>query len=111
MRISPERWAQGLILKLLEATHGQWIYQNNQIHDSVAGTQATLREEAIQREIEEQMERGFAELLEEDHWMIMVNLGDMETTLGEQEEYWLVAIKAALVAATLARHHNQTSQG
>jgi hypothetical protein len=23
--ISPERWAQGLILKLLEATHGQWI--------------------------------------------------------------------------------------
>jgi hypothetical protein len=48
-----ERWAQGLILKLLEATHGQWIYRNIQIHDMVAGTQATLRKESIQQEIKE----------------------------------------------------------
>jgi hypothetical protein len=41
--LSPKQWAQGLILKLLEATHGQWIYRSIQIHDSVAGTQATLR--------------------------------------------------------------------
>ncbi len=41
------------------------------------------------------MERGTTVLLEEDHWMIKVNLGDMETTLGEQEEYWLLAIRAA----------------
>jgi hypothetical protein len=104
-------WAQGLIQKLLEATHGQWIYRNIQIHDAVAGTQATLQKEAIQREIEEQMELGGAELLEEDHWMMEVNLGDMESTSGEQEGYWLLAIKAARVAAMLARHHNQTSQG
>ncbi len=65
--IYPEWWARGLILKLLEATHGQWIYQNIQIHDSVAGTQATLRKEAIQCEIEEQMEMGKEGLLEEDH--------------------------------------------
>jgi hypothetical protein len=32
-------------------------------------------------------------LLEEDHWMIEVNLGDMETTLRDQEEYWLVTIR------------------
>jgi hypothetical protein len=49
--LSPKRWAQGLILKLLEATHGQWIYRNIQIHDSVAGTQTTLWKEAIQQEI------------------------------------------------------------
>jgi hypothetical protein len=73
----------------------QWIYRNIQIHDTVAGTQATLRKESIQQEIEEQMEQGKAGLLEEDHWMIEVNLGDMETTSGEQEEYWLLAIKAA----------------
>jgi hypothetical protein len=45
--LSPKQWAQGLILKLLKATHGQWIYRNIQIHDSVAGMQATLRKEAI----------------------------------------------------------------
>ncbi len=51
-RMSLSRWAQGLILKLLETTHGRWIYRNIQIHDNVAGTQATLRKESIQREIE-----------------------------------------------------------
>jgi hypothetical protein len=82
----PKRWACGLIWKLLEVTHGQWIYQNIQIHDSVAGTQATLRKEAIQREIEEQMELGGAGLLEENHWMLEVNLGDLDITGKEQEE-------------------------
>ncbi len=51
--MNPDHWAQGLILKLLKATHGQWIYRNIQIHDAVTGTQVTLRKEAIQREIED----------------------------------------------------------
>ncbi len=56
-----------------------------------------------------QMELGTAGLLEEDHWMMEVNLGDMESTTGEQEEYWLVAIKAIREAATLTRQRaNQT---
>ncbi len=108
-RMNSTCWAQGLILKLLEATHGQWIYRNIQIHDAVPGTQATLQKEAIQREIKEQMELGEAGLLEEDHWMMEVNLGDMEITSDEQEEYWLLAIKAAQVAALLARRQDQTA--
>ncbi len=84
---SPKRWAQGLILKLLEATHGQWLYRNVQIHNVVSGTQATMRNKAIQKEIKEQMELGEADLLEEDNWMLEVNLGDLESTSGEQEQY------------------------
>ena len=41
-----------------------------QIHDSVAGTQATLRKEEIQQEIAEQMEMGTEGLLDEDLWML-----------------------------------------
>ncbi len=92
---------QELILKLLKATHGQWIYRNIQFYDTVAGTQVTLRKEAIQWEIEEQMELEEAGLLEEDLWMMEVNLGDLECTSGGKEEYWLPAIKAARVATTL----------
>ncbi len=69
--------------------------------------QATLRKEGIQREIEEQMEMGTAGLLEEDHWMVEVNLGDMETSSGEREEYWLLAIQAAQEAALLTRQQTQ----
>ena len=90
-----------MVLKLLEATHGQWIYRNVQIHNSVAGTQVTLQKEAIQQEIEEHMELGKAGLFEEDYWMVEVNLGDMETTSGEWEEYWLLAIRATWEAALL----------
>ncbi len=100
-RTSPERWAQGLILNCLKQHTWQWLYRNVQIHDIVSGTQATIRKEAIQKEIKEQMELGEADSLEEDNWMLEVNLGDLESTSGEQEQYWLVAIKAAWEAAML----------
>ena len=110
--MNPKCWARGLIQKLLEVTHGQWIYWNIQIHDSVAGTQAALRKEAIQGDLKEQMDLGGARLLEleveEDQWMLEVNLEDLEITGGEQEEYWLVAIKAARMAATLTRAQTQS---
>jgi hypothetical protein len=49
-------------------------------------------------------------LLEEDHWMVEVNLGDMETTSEEQEEYWLLAIRAAQEAASLTLQRTQQTQ-
>ncbi len=67
-------------------------YRNVQIHNNVAGTQVTLHKEAILQEIEEQMELGSAGLLEEDHWMLEVNLGDLEDSNGEQAKYWLLGI-------------------
>jgi hypothetical protein len=42
---------------------------------------ATLRKDSIQQEKEEQIEWGMRGLLEEDHWMMEVNLGDMDNTL------------------------------
>ncbi len=77
----------------------------------MAGTQATLRKEEIKQEIEDQMVMGTKGLLDEDLWMMEVNLGDMETTSGEQEEYWLIAIRAAREAVTLTRQHAQQAQG
>jgi hypothetical protein len=64
--MNPDQWAKDMVLKLLEATHGQWISQNVQIHNNVAGMQTTLQKEEVQQEIEEQMEMGTAGLHEED---------------------------------------------
>ena len=50
---------------------------------------------------------GTEGLLDEDLWMTEINLGDMETTSGEHEEYWLLAIRAARVAATLTWQRTQ----
>ena len=108
-RMSAERWTEELITKLLEVTHGQWLYQNIQVHDKVAGTLATLRKEEIQMEIEEQQALGSDGLLDEDCHLGECNLGDLEDTSGIKETYWLLAIKAAREAGRLEALRIQTN--
>jgi len=100
-RTTPEQWASGVVIKLLEATHGQWLYRCIQVHDKVQGTIATQKKEELQREIEEQQDRGFGGLLEEDQFLGEVNLGDLESSSGERQEYWLIAVRAAREACLL----------
>ena len=56
-----------------------------------------------QCEIEHQMDLGMVGLLEDGHWMIEVNLVNMESTSWKLEEYWLLAIK---VHRRLLRSHD-----
>ena len=44
-RLSVEKWAQELVIKLLEITHGQWLYRNVVVHDKTAGDLVTRRKE------------------------------------------------------------------
>ncbi len=79
-------------MKLLELTHGQWLYRNVQVHDAATGTLATKKKEEIQRWIEDQIELGKEGLDEKDHYLLEVNLEDLETTSGEEHDYWLLHI-------------------
>ena len=65
------------------------------MHDSVTGTDATLRKEELQQLIEEQIELGGAGLEENDKFLLEINLEDLATTSGETQTYWLLAIRAA----------------
>lgn len=85
-----------VIQKLLELTHGMWIYRNLTIHDAAKGVLAVQRKEKLLEEIQRQIELGGEDLAEEDKWMLEVNLGDLdEGCTGEYETYWLMAIKTA----------------
>ncbi len=103
--LSPEQWTVGVITKLLEATHGQWLYQCIQIHDRLNGTQVTLRKEELQREIESQQEMGMEGLMEEDQYLAEVNMEDLKSTTGKRQEYWLVVIRVAREASILQGQH------
>lgn len=94
-RRSIKSWASGLVIKLLECMHGQWLYRNVVVHDAMSGALATARKEDIQRAIEEQQLLGIQDLQEEDHYLLEVNLENLEVSSGERQEYWLVAIQAA----------------
>ena len=106
-RMSLERWSSGLITRLLEITHGQWVYRNFIVHDPVLGTIATARKEELLREIERQRELGDAGLLEEDKYLAEVNLEGLEDTSRERQHYWLLAIKTTQKAKILREQREQ----
>jgi hypothetical protein len=60
-----------------------------------------LQKEELQKEIEAQQESGYDGLLKEDQYLAEVNLDDLENSSGEQQEYWLVAMRAAQEAGLL----------
>jgi hypothetical protein len=95
-------WARQLVVRLLEVTHGQWIYRNIKVHDEHQGTIRTGEKEALQREIEEELRLGFEGFLDMDRSLADVTLEDLERSGGERQEYWLLAVKAARVAKTLS---------
>jgi hypothetical protein len=45
--VSHDQWTIGVIIKLPETTHGQWLYRCVQVHDRAQGTQATLQKEEL----------------------------------------------------------------
>jgi hypothetical protein len=87
------KWSSRLNTQLLEITHGQWLYWIFMVHNPVSGTIATAKKEEILLEIECQQKLEDAGLLKEDKYLVEVNMGDKETTLGKHQHYWLLTIK------------------
>ena len=96
-KLSIENWAQGLVIKLLECAHGQWLYRNVQVHNAVSRLKAVERKEELQREIEHQVMLRGTGLDEQDRYLLEINVGDLDTSSGEDQYYWLLAIRAARV--------------
>ncbi len=53
------------------------------------------RKEDLQRQIEEELDKGFDNLLKKDAFLAEVNLEDLENSNGERLEYWLALVRAA----------------
>jgi hypothetical protein len=82
---------------VLSWAHGQWIYRNIQVHDETQGTLQTQEKELLQQDIEVEMlmELGFEAFLAMDCLLANVTLEDLEASDGKQQEYWLLAVRAA----------------
>ena len=103
--LSIEQWTTGLITKLMEVTHGQWLYRNVLVHYLISGTTETLRKENIQMEIEKQQELSTESLEEGDKYLTEINLEDTENTSVKRQQYCLLEIRAAREAIKLRAHH------
>ena len=66
-----------------------------QVHDTVYGAEALQGKKELQQLIEEQIDKGSKGLDKQDRYLLDINLEDLETSSGEDQYYWLVAIQAA----------------
>ena len=111
-RLTVKAWSAGLVVKLLEVTHGQWLYRNVHVHDIISGEKARNRKESIRKELEHQMEVGEDGLAKEDHYLLDINLDDLDHSMGEDQAIWLLALKAARKAQQLRESRaNGTAAG
>ncbi len=79
------------------------------MHDLVSGAIANARKEELLLESEHQRELGDAGLLEEDKYLAKVNLEEMESSSGERQHYWLLAIQTAQNAKILPEQRESQS--
>jgi hypothetical protein len=108
-RMSVETWAKDLVIKLLEVTHGQWLYRNVVVHNRTAGDLVTRRKEEIRDALEEQMELGEEGLAEEDRFLLEINLDELDNSTGEDQTYWLLSLQAARDARQLLLQQNNAA--
>ena len=59
--------------------------------------------EELQREIEHQIELGGAGIDDQDKYLLEIDLEDLDTSTGEDQYYWLIAIQAAKADRILRR--------
>jgi hypothetical protein len=104
---SPEIWVIGLITQLLQVTHAQWIYRCLLVHNRTSGMLITLHKTKLLKEIAKQLSMGAENLMEDDKYLLECNLSDIATTNGEQQEYWLLTIKAARMASLIQQQTTQ----
>jgi len=108
-KLSQLAWTRSLVRKLLEATHGIWIYRNLAMHHNTSGLLATQEKEQLINEIENQMEKGGEGLTEHDKWMLEIDIDKLDKSSGERESYWLLAIQTAQTHYNLAHRDPRSS--
>ncbi len=75
------------------------------------GLAATAHKEEIQQQIEAQQARGYNDFMEENTFLGECNLNDLKTTSDVEEQYWLLAVKAAWEAASTEGRQVDTARG
>jgi hypothetical protein len=89
------QWIVGLITHLLQITHTQWIYRCVLVQDCSTGVLISSHKAELLKEIEHQVALGPEELAEEDQFLLECNLGEIASTTGKLQGYWLLGIQVA----------------
>jgi hypothetical protein len=91
-------WTKSLISKLPHITHLQWIYQNFALHDKLCRYLHKKKLDDIRMTIKELSDMDPEEVPEESKFLLEINFGDLNRSHIETQQYWVIAIQAAIAA-------------
>ena len=100
--LSPIRWGQQFIEKLLNITHKQWIFRNSHVHYRIEGL-TPVEHNKIFDKIEELMYTNPDELLPCHKHLLETDFGRLGEGSPVDRQYWIVSIESALKAAERVR--------
>ena len=101
-QLTADSWVKGLVTKLLEMTHAQWIFRCISKHHRTKGSLVMKANEDLLREIERQLDMGVDCIAGKDKWMLEVDPVQLANFSLKEKQYWLYEVEAARQAGTRA---------
>ena len=92
-------WARGLMHRLLEMVHQQWLYRNATVHMSLQDGLPRDKHEQILMRIKGCLGIDPGDLLEEDRVLLQVDFERLATSSAAEKLEWIVGMDAAMGAA------------
>ena len=106
-RISGADWMKLFVRKIINITHGQWLYRNFSLHNSSKGFLHLKRQEEVLSWITHLAECDPRDIPEDSQFLLEIEIDAPETSL-VQKEYWVAAVQAALTAGWRRKQHKGT---
>lgn len=97
-RMNGSDWARAFVLKLLDISHGQWMYRNFSLHNKCRGHLKLTHQAEVLTEIAILSESRPEDIPPESRFLLEVETVNLDGQTLARQEYWVAAMKAALKA-------------
>ncbi len=94
-------WTKQFILKILQLNHSQWIYWIISLHDKHQGYLRNKQLEDLLQEIAKLSELSPDKVPDNCQFLLEANFTELTTSHLETQQYWTLAMNAALTAQQL----------
>ena len=97
-RCSGDDWIKQFTRKILDITHGQWIYRNLSLHNKTSGRLLEQKHGEITMAVANRAESDPADGPEESKFLLEIDPLSLSHSTPEKKQYWVAAMEAALIA-------------
>ena len=107
-RHSGDDWIKQFTRRLLDITHGQWLYRNISLHNRSSGLLLKQKQADITQAVAHLADSDPADIPEESKFLLEIDPVSLSQSPVEQKQYWVAAMAAALTAGQ--RRHRQPTR-